>query len=47
LNWELFDHTPYSRDLSPDNYHVFTLTYLKSWLQSQRFDSNEELMEGV
>jgi hypothetical protein len=27
------------------DYHLFT--YLKNWLWSQRFNNNEELMEGV
>jgi hypothetical protein len=41
----LFDHPPYSPDLSPSDYHL--VTYLKNWLRSQRFSNNEELMEGV
>jgi hypothetical protein len=32
---ELFDHPPYSRDLTLSNYHL--LTYLKNWLGSQHF----------
>jgi hypothetical protein len=40
----LFDHHPYSHDLTPSKYHLFT--YLKNWLGSQRFNNNE-LMEGV
>jgi transposase len=44
FNWELFDHPPYSPDLAPSNYYLFT--YLKNWLGSQCFDNNE-LMEGV
>jgi hypothetical protein len=30
FNWELFDHSPYSPDLTPNDYHLFT--YLKHWL---------------
>jgi histone-lysine N-methyltransferase SETMAR len=30
FNWELFDHPPYSFDLAPSDYHLFT--YLKNWL---------------
>jgi transposase len=45
FNWELFDHPPYSPDLAPSDYHLFT--YLKNWLVSQPFNSNEGLMEGV
>jgi hypothetical protein len=41
----LFDHTPYSSDLTPSDIHLFT--YLKNWLGSQHFSNNEELMEGV
>jgi transposase len=47
FNWELFDHPPYSPDPAPSDYHLLTRTYLKNWLGSQRFNSNEELMEGV
>jgi hypothetical protein len=45
FNWEPFDHHPYSPDLTPSNYHLFT--YLKNWLGSQCFNNNEELMEGI
>jgi histone-lysine N-methyltransferase SETMAR len=45
FNWELFDHLPYSPDLAPSDYHLFS--YLKNWVRSQRFNSNEGLMEGV
>jgi transposase len=44
FNWELSDHhPPYSPDLAPSNYHLFT--YLKNRLRSQHFNNNEELME--
>jgi histone-lysine N-methyltransferase SETMAR len=42
FNFELFDHPPYSPDLAPGNFHLFT--YLKNWLRSQRFNNNQELM---
>jgi transposase len=45
FNWELSDHSPYSPDLIPSDYHQFA--YLKNWLGSQRFSSNEEFIEGV
>jgi transposase len=45
FNWELFDHPPYSPDLAPSDYHLFTC--LKDRLVSQRFNNNDELMEGV
>jgi hypothetical protein len=41
----LFDHPTYSPHLALSDYDLFT--YLKNWLRSQSFDSNEELMEGV
>jgi hypothetical protein len=41
----LFDHPFYSLGLALSDYHLFT--YLKNWLQSQRLNNNEELMEGV
>jgi histone-lysine N-methyltransferase SETMAR len=44
FNWELFDHPPYSPDLTPSEHHLFT--YLKNGLLSQRFNNNE-FMEGV
>jgi hypothetical protein len=47
FNWELFDHLSYSQNLVPSDYHLFTRTCLKNWLRSQRFNNNEELMEGV
>jgi histone-lysine N-methyltransferase SETMAR len=45
FNWQLFDHPPYSSDLASSDCHLFT--YLKNWLGSQFFNSNEELMEGI
>jgi hypothetical protein len=42
FNWELFDHSPYSPDLTLSNYHLFT--YLKNWLGSQHFNNNEKLI---
>ena len=45
LNWEIFDHSPYILDMSPSNYHLFTK--MKVWLATQRFHTNEELMDGV
>jgi histone-lysine N-methyltransferase SETMAR len=45
LEWELPDHPPYSSDLALSDCHLFT--YLKDWLRSQRFNNNEEVMEGV
>jgi hypothetical protein len=45
INWELFDHPRYSTDCDPSDYHLFIC--LKNLLGSQRFNNNEELMEGA
>ena len=45
FNWEIFDHPPYSPDMAPSNYHLFTK--MKVWLPTQGFDTNEELKDGV
>jgi hypothetical protein len=45
FNWELFDHHGYSPHLTLRDYHL--LIYQKNRLRSQRFNNNEELMEGV
>jgi hypothetical protein len=45
FNWEIFDHTSYSPDLAPSNYHLFTK--MKFWLATQPFHANEELRDGV
>jgi histone-lysine N-methyltransferase SETMAR len=44
FNWELFDHPPYSPDVAPSDYRLFT--YLMNWLRSQSFNNNE-VMESV
>jgi transposase len=44
FNWELFEHPPYSPDLDPSDYNLFT--YLKNWIGSQHFNNNE-LIEGT
>jgi hypothetical protein len=45
FNWELFGRPPYSPDLAPGDYYLFS--YLKNWLGSQCFNNNNEFMEGV
>jgi len=42
FKWEIFYHAPYSPDLAPSDYHLFTK--MKVWLATQRFHTNEELM---
>jgi hypothetical protein len=41
----LFDHPPYSPDLTPSDLHLFT--WMKVWLGTQQFNTNEELMDDV
>jgi hypothetical protein len=44
FNCEIFDHPPYSPDLAPNDYHLFTKMV---WSATQRFHNNEELMDGA
>jgi histone-lysine N-methyltransferase SETMAR len=44
-NWEIFDRPSYSLDLVPSDYHLFTK--MKVWFGTQRFHTNEDLMDGV
>ena len=44
FNWAIFDHPPYSPYPAPSDYHLFTK--MKVWLATQRFHTNEELMDG-
>jgi histone-lysine N-methyltransferase SETMAR len=45
FNWEILDHLSYSPDLAPSDNHLFTK--MKILLGTQRFHTNEELMDGV
>jgi hypothetical protein len=45
FNWEIFDHSSYILDLAPSDYTLFTK--MKVWLATQRFHTNEELMNVV
>jgi len=40
-----FSTTPYNPDLAPSDYHLFTT--MKVWLSTQRFHTNEDLMDGT
>jgi hypothetical protein len=44
LNWELFDHPPYSPDLAPSDWHLFIC--LKNWLGSQRSTILDPVTDG-
>jgi hypothetical protein len=45
--WDLLYHPPYSPDLAPSDFHLFSR--MKVWLGTQRLrvKMNEELMDGV
>lgn len=45
FGWEVFNHPPYSPDLAPSDYHLFPA--MKTWLATQRFDTDAELHAGV
>jgi arsenate reductase-like glutaredoxin family protein len=44
FNREIFTHPPYSQDLAPNDYHLFSKMV---WLATEHFHSNEERMDGV
>ncbi|KAJ4426467.1 hypothetical protein ANN_27281 [Periplaneta americana] len=45
FGWEISDHPPYSPDLAPSDFHLFTK--LKDFLGGTRFGSDEELKKTV
>ena len=46
FRWDVFDHPPYSPDLAPSDFHLFTR--MKAWLGTQtHFNTDEELIDGV
>jgi hypothetical protein len=45
FNWEISDHPPSSPNLAPSDYNLFTK--MKVWLATQRFHTDEELIDGV
>jgi histone-lysine N-methyltransferase SETMAR len=45
FNLELFDYPPYSPYLATSDYRLFT--YPKTWLESQRFNNYEMMMDSV
>lgn len=42
LGWKLLPHPPYSPDLAPSDYYLFS--NLKKWLSGKKFYSNEEVI---
>ena len=45
LKWNILPHPPYSPDLAPLDYHLFSP--LKEHLGGKRFRNNEELVQNV
>jgi histone-lysine N-methyltransferase SETMAR len=45
FGWEQLDHPPYSPDLAPSDFHLFT--HLKRFLGGQRFDDDDSVKEAV
>ncbi|KAJ4434357.1 hypothetical protein ANN_22916 [Periplaneta americana] len=45
FGWEIFDHSPYSPDLAPCDFYLFTK--LKDFLGGTRFGSDEELKKTL
>ncbi|GBN96891.1 Histone-lysine N-methyltransferase SETMAR [Araneus ventricosus] len=45
FKWDVFQHPPYSSDLVPSDFHLFTA--MKKWLGGQHFADDEELKNAV
>ncbi|KAF6212895.1 hypothetical protein GE061_010605 [Apolygus lucorum] len=45
FGWDVINHPPYSPDLAPSDFHLFTK--LKEFLGGKRFSSDEEVKETV
>ncbi|GBN87365.1 Histone-lysine N-methyltransferase SETMAR [Araneus ventricosus] len=45
FKWDVFQHPPYSPDLAPSDFHLFTA--MKKWLGGQHFADDEELKNTV
>ena len=46
FRWDVFDHPPYSPELAPSDFYLFT--QMKVWLGTQsHFHTDEELMDGI
>ncbi|GBM70471.1 Histone-lysine N-methyltransferase SETMAR [Araneus ventricosus] len=44
FKWDVFQHPPYSPDLAPSDFHLFTA--MKKWLWGQHFTDDEELINA-
>ena len=45
FGWEIFSHPPYSPDLAPSDYHLFSK--LKEFLGGKQFAGDDELKDAV
>jgi histone-lysine N-methyltransferase SETMAR len=45
FGWEVFEHSAYSPDLAPSDFHLFPK--LKEFLGGRRFKSNEDVKDAV
>ncbi|GFX44862.1 uncharacterized protein C05D11.1 [Trichonephila clavipes] len=45
FKWDVFQHPPYSPDLAPSDYHLFTA--MKKWLGGKHFADDAELKNAV
>jgi hypothetical protein len=45
LQWEVFEHPPYSPDLAPSDFHIFL--HLKRFLAAERLSSDDEVKTAV
>ncbi|GFX41140.1 mariner Mos1 transposase [Trichonephila clavipes] len=45
FKWDVFKHPPYSPNLAPSDYHLFTT--MKKWLGGKHFADDEELKNAV
>jgi histone-lysine N-methyltransferase SETMAR len=45
LMWEVLPHPPYSPDMAPSDFHLFTS--LKNWLKGKRYADIDEVRAGV
>jgi histone-lysine N-methyltransferase SETMAR len=45
LHWEVFEHPPYSSDLTPSDFYPFL--HLKRFLAAERFSSDDEVKTAM
>jgi histone-lysine N-methyltransferase SETMAR len=45
MNWEILDHPPYSPDLTPSDYHLFSL--FQNHLNNKKYERFEEVNDAI